>query len=182
MISLADHWYLPVTETIRGLKIGVTNLPSQALIEVAEGATVDARTLRDAAHDYSQRVRGTYAPQLAALAFFATGRPAAMRGYFPLLRALEPAAIADFEARTTAAARQLDLRLFDESQHGAVREVELPRDAAYVVAGQIAEVFYFRQDILERLLAARTRIWLYTTWAAYQAHGGAGGGCYNPGI
>ena len=182
MIRLADHWYQPVTETISGLKIGATNLSSQALVKDDEGAVVDGRALRDAAHDYRQRVRGTYAPQLAALMFFATSRPAAMRGYFPLLRALEPAAIDDFEARTTAAARQLDLRLFDENQRGAVREVDLPRDAAYLVAGQIVEVFYFRQDILERLLAARTRIWLYATGAAYQAHGGVGGGCYSPGI
>jgi len=182
MIRLADHWYQPVTETISGLKIGATNLSSQALVKDDEGAVVDGRALRDAVHDYRQRVRGTYAPQLAALMFFATSRPAAMRGYFPLLRALEPAAIDDFEARTTAAARQLDLRLFDENQRGAVREVDLPRDAAYLVAGQIVEVFYFRQDILERLLAARTRIWLYATGAAYQAHGGVGGGCYSPGI
>src|SRR4029079_7107792 len=131
---------------------------------------------------YRQIVRNTYTPSLAAVAFFVTGRPAAMRGYFPLLKALAPDGIADFEARTVAAARQFDLRLFDEEQGGGVREIGLPRDAAYLAAGQIVEMFFFRPDILERLLAARARIVFYTTGAAFQAHGGAAGGCYNPEI
>jgi hypothetical protein len=105
-----------------------------------------------------------------------------MRGYFPLLRALDAAGLAGFETQTAAAAGRLDLRLFDEDDGGDLRETSVPRDAAYLVAGQIVEIFFFRQDILDRLLAARTRVWLYLTWAAYQAHGGVGGGCYNPGV
>src|SRR5262249_849435 len=55
---------------------------------------------------------------------------------------------------------------------------ELPA-VAYMVAAHIAEVFFYRQDILERLLAAKCGVWLYTTQAAFAKDGGVAGGNFS---
>ncbi|HEU4322054.1 MAG TPA: zinc-dependent peptidase [Roseiflexaceae bacterium] len=182
MMLLSDHWYQPVGETDSGLMVGGTPLPDGSAVYGAGVGSVSAQTLRAVERDYRLLVRDNYPPQLAGLMLIASGRPAAMRGYFPLLRALGAAEQDRFEARAVEASQRLDLRLFDRGRWSGVSEVDLPADAAYLVAGQIVELFFFRDDILEQLLAARTRIWLYVDWEAYRFHGGVGGGCYSPQI
>lgn len=198
---MLDHgleWYAPVTEHRRGLLVGGRLLHDDDPVAIARpkgipedgapsspapsGAALAAAALRAAARDYAAAVRGQYAPPLAALVAFATGDPAPLRPCFPLARALDAAGRAGFDALVAEVARApgLDLRLFDEGWLGP-REVPAPADAALLVAGHLAELFYARRDLLGALLDARPRVWLYTTPRAFAAGGGVAGGCYSPG-
>jgi hypothetical protein len=48
------------------------------------------------------------------------------------------------------------------------------------VAGHIAELFFYRQDILDALLRTPRHIWFYTTPEAFAKDGGIAAGCFNP--
>lgn len=180
MLSFTDHWYNRVAQDAAGVKLGTMVLAEETPITDPVLGTMTGRTLLAMLETYPTHI--TPAPQLAALVYAATGESAAMRPYFPLLGTLDEAQSARFETQTIAATKRLDLALFEEDGHGGVRAGAVPRDAAYLVAGHIVEVFFFRPDILEHLLAAQARIWLYTNAQAYRAHGGISGGCYNPSI
>ena len=56
----------------------------------------------------------------------------------------------------------------------------MPPGIRQVVAGQIAEVFFHRGELLERFLATPRHIQLYATSKAFEQDGGAAGGDYNP--
>jgi hypothetical protein len=180
MLTFSDHWYHRVVKDAAGLRLGTAVLQDDTPITDPSFGTITGRTLKMMLEAYP--TQGATTPQLAALIYTATGDPSAMRGYFPLLRTLDATQSAQFATQTLTAANQLDLALFVEDQGGGLRAEVLPPDAAYLVAGHIVEVFFFRPDILDRLLAARARIWLYATTRAYQSHGGIAGGCYNPAI
>lgn len=183
MIDLDHHWYYPVTEAPGGLLVGQALLRTDDGLQGGEGVGyVTALSLRQGITEYQRRVRGSYRPQLAALTFRTTGRVRALRGYFPLLRTLSPAERDDFFALVSAIATSdgLDQRLYDEGSLGSLREVSLPGDAVYLVAGQLAEIFFYRRDLLARLLAGPRHIRLFTTAAAFLRGGGVAGGCYSP--
>lgn len=174
-------WHTPVAALARGLALGGAIFADDALIATPGGALA-AADLRDAARDYAAAVREQYRPPLAALVAFATGEPAALRPCFPLTRSLAAEELGAFDALVAEVARApgLDLRLFDEGWLGA-RERPLPGDAAFLVAGHLAELFFFRRDLLGALLDAGPRVWLYTTPRAFAAGGGVAGGCYSAG-
>jgi hypothetical protein len=96
-----------------------------------------------------------------------------------LLGTLDDAERQRFRAATSALAgnQQLDLRLYDD--RGQLPRSEIPSDVAYLVAGQIVEMFWARPDIFERLFSAPQRIWIYSTSQAYSRAGGVAGGCYD---
>src|SRR5690606_22781476 len=56
----------------------------------------------------------------------------------------------------------------------------LPLDSRAIIAGHLAELFFFREDILERLLSTTRHIRLYPTTRAFTQDGGVAGGDYNP--
>jgi hypothetical protein len=56
----------------------------------------------------------------------------------------------------------------------------MPPGIQQVVAGQIAEVFFHRGELLERFLSTARHIQLYTNSKAFEQDGGAAGGDYNP--
>jgi Glucose-regulated metallo-peptidase M90 len=183
MLDLDQYWHYPVSEAPGGLLVGQTLLRADDGVQGGAGVGyIAALSLRRGLTDYQRRVRGSYRPQLAALIFRNTGRVRALRGYFPLLRTLSTAERDDFFALVEAIATsdRLDPRLYDEGPLGSVRETPLPGDAAYLIAGQLAEIFFYRRDLLARLLAGPRHIRLFTTQAAFTTGGGVAGGCYRP--
>ena len=105
-----------------------------------------------------------------------------MNHYFPLARSFA----ADRHAETAfyrlvaeiAKHKSFDLRLIDAD--GKDHTAHLPPDAGFLVAGHIAEVFFFRRDLLEQFLSKRRGFLLYATPDAYKRDGGVAGGCYHP--
>jgi hypothetical protein len=57
----------------------------------------------------------------------------------------------------------------------------MPSGVRQLVAGQLAEVFFFRQDLLKQFLTTPRHIQLYTSPRAFEQDGGSAGGDYNPG-
>jgi hypothetical protein len=151
MLHLANTRHLPVTAAGRGIRAGDLHLPAGERLDCGpEIGTITGDDLGAALGEDTRRTRGGYRPQLAALVFFATGRPRALVGYFPLTRTLPAAEIDRLYQLVSDVAEHgnLDLRLIDEGG----QSIAIPADTAFMVAGQIAEIFFFRQDILERLV------------------------------
>jgi hypothetical protein len=182
MFYLDQYWYFPVAEVPGGLAIGHELLrPAMGIQGGAGVGFVSGLDLWSAVSEYQRRVRGLYRPQLAALMFRVTRRVQALRGYFPLLRTLNQSETADFfELVEAIAAQGLEIHLYDDGPLGSIREVPLLSDALHLIAGQIAEIFYYRLDLLERFVATPRRINLFLSQSAYQAAGGVSGGCYRP--
>lgn len=161
MIDYADRWY-------ERAPAGPVETPAGPL---------SARDLRLAGAEYFELVRGAFHPPLAALAAYLTGSPAALRPLFPLTKLLGGPELESFDELTLRLAQELDIRLIDAGWLG-LRELELPADAALAVAGHIAELLFYRRDLLDRLVAAAPLFLLYTTPQAFEAGGGVAGGCY----
>ncbi|MFN8505261.1 hypothetical protein [Kouleothrix sp.] len=180
MLDFADCFYQPVAAEARGARVGTTLLaPGDAVAGVPGAGALSGAALREALAEYARRSGGGYQPQLAALAFFIAGAPAALAGYFPLTTMLDAAGQAELYALAGALADHphFDLRLIGEGRREATHD--LPRDTRWIVAGQVAEIFFFRRDILARLLASPRPFRLYTTPRAFAEGGGVAGGCYN---
>lgn len=144
---------------------------------------IRARYLRDAVAEAQAGVdtltAGECRPQLAAQVYALTAQPRALDHYFPLARVLAPPERDAFDALVLALARhpQLEVRLFGPDC--ADQTAALPADARALVAGHLAETFFYRRDVLDRLLSAPRQVRLYTTRAAYAADGGVAGGSFH---
>jgi hypothetical protein len=129
------------------------------------------------------RIRGLTSdscyPQLAYHAFVITRHTSFMDGYFLITKSLSKDAHHQFHetVRKVMLHSGFEVQLLDK--HGANHIEKVPA-IAYLIAGQIVELFFFQRDILDKLLQGTIRIWLYTDQVAFNADGGAAGGCYNP--
>jgi hypothetical protein len=180
MPDFNQHCYQPVSAAWRGVQLGALALGANDLLDgLPGGGTLRGRELHAALAGYARASGGGYQPPLAALVFFITGEPAALDGCFPLLKALGASERADFYALAGAIAAHphFDLRL--RAERGQNVTATLPRDARWIVAGQVAEVFFRRRDLLARLFATPRPFWLYTSPRAFAEAGGVAGGCYN---
>lgn len=144
-------------------------------------------------------------PQLAYHLFAATHRPSYMEPYFPLMKHLDKDARKQFHKAITQILLHpgFDIQLLKVTPAASnVTEPENPTAPkfsfnylndyvlancirvipaiAYLVAGHIVELFFYRQDILDRLLNSSMHIWLYTDPDSFKVDGGVAGGCYNP--
>jgi hypothetical protein len=142
--------------------------------------TIETNELFTAIATHEQITMFTCQPQHAAYLFALTRKPRLMNHYFPITRALNHHDEADFHRLIATIARHpnFDLRLIGEGRKD--RTPELPPDAGYLVAGHIAEIFFYRQDLLNEFLSQRRGFFLYTTPQAFKDDGGVAGGCYNP--
>ncbi|MCA0455090.1 MAG: hypothetical protein LCI00_14040 [Chloroflexi bacterium] len=142
-------------------------------------------------------------PQLAFYIFALTQRPRYMESYFPLVKSLDKVQRRQFHETiqkvmlhegfdlqllgtpddppiATQAARLLRLQKIVQRERGQLFDHMLRFPAlGYLVAGHIVEVFFYRQDILDRLLRTGVHIWLYTDQAVFNVDGGVAGGCYD---
>lgn len=148
----------------------------------------------------------TCRPQLAFHIFALTQRPRYMETYFPLVKSLDKEQRRQFHEKVKSVmlhegfdlkllrkydhrspdvmhTRDLELKRVDDLYNGSdtqfVDHIRLLPALGYLVAGHIVEVYFYRQDILDRLLRTGVHIRLYTDAAAYKADGGVAGGCYD---
>jgi len=147
------------------------------------GAPVGAVAARDLARAVSAHTAlagGVCHPQLAALVFTAAGAERALDWYFPITAMLEADELADFyrliDALTLHPA--LDTRLIGEDRSDLT--AQMPADSRAIVVGHLAEVFFYRHDILDRLLSTPRHFRLYATPRAFAQDGGVAGGDYSP--
>ena len=103
-----------------------------------------------------------------------------MNRYFPITNVLDAQSEADFDRLIASIAqnRSFDIHLIAEKRND--RTTELPADTRNLVAGHIAEIFFYRRDLLDQFLSQPRGFFLYTTPQAYKDDGGVAGGCYNP--
>jgi hypothetical protein len=168
-----------VTSTPGGLELDSQPLPSDEILDF--GAPVGPVPVRDLARAVvaHTRLTGACHAQLAALAYTAGARRA-LDWYFPLTRALELDELAEFDRLVAELVRHpgLDVRLIGEGR--ADITAELPADSRAIVAGHLAEIFFYRRDILDRFLGTPRGFRLYATSQAFKADGGVAGGDFSP--
>jgi hypothetical protein len=109
-----------------------------------------------------------------------TENPRSLDPYFPIVKMLsEPQVDAFYQLiRQIAENPNFDIQLIGKDKTNLTDQI--PAAVLHLVAGHIAEVFFFRQDILARFLSSPRHFQLYTTPEAFQQDGGVSGGCYNP--
>jgi Mlc titration factor MtfA (ptsG expression regulator) len=168
-----------VTLAPAGLELGGRALSLEDTIDLgAPVGAVSAGELARAAAAHT-RLTGVCHAQLAALAY-AAGAPRALDWYFPLTSALEQDELAAFDRLVAEVLRHpgLDVRLIGAG--GVDLSAELPHDSHALVAGHLAEIFFYRHDILDRFLSTPRRFRLYATRQAFEQDGGVAGGDFNP--
>jgi hypothetical protein len=137
-------------------------------------------------YSYFSTTSNSWEVQLAALVFLATRNPYALNPYFPITNSLNKAELKGFCQLIQAIIRNqnFDLHLFAVHQGATYRKHadmtnDMPAHIVYLVAGHLAETFFYRRDILERLLSSPCRFWLYSTQDIFKRHGGQAGGNYD---
>lgn len=141
-------------------------LSVQALLQAAEGF---------------RRLVPDFPLQFGALAFTATGNPRALDFYFPITQMLTETEIPAFYGWVESIARHPNFNLQLIGEHRALMTHQMPSVIRQLVAGQLAEVFFVRRDILEQFLRTPRHFQLYASQRAFEGDGGAAGGDYNPG-
>jgi hypothetical protein len=117
-------------------------------------------------------------PQLAALVYDVTENATAMHHYFPILKTLGEGSRNEFFSLIQKILRnsRFHLEYWDVNQNVTAK---IPSSMKAIVAGHIAETFFYRQDILERFLASDRFINIYLNTSTYWSAGGVAGGCYD---
>lgn len=142
--------------------------------------TIQPQSVNEAYQQFEQLTNGQTHPQLAALNFDATGDVRALDHYFPIVKMLSESEIESFYQLIQAIAEHpnFDLQLIGSNKTDIT--AQLPKSVCWLVAGHLAEVFFFRQNILQRFLFTPRHFQLYSTLEAFHQDGGIRGGCYNP--
>ncbi len=137
-------------------------------------------SVEDARGQFERLTDKQFAPQPAALNFMVTENPRALDSYFPIVKMLSAPEVDAFYQLIWQIAEHpnFDIQLIGKDKTDLTDQ--LPTAALYLVAGHIAEIFFFRQNILARFLSSPRHFQLYTTLEAFQQDGGISGGCYNP--
>jgi hypothetical protein len=150
-------------------------------IDCGEIGPVSGRSLIEAGRRYDDLTNGNCHPQLAALVFDVTGDFRALDFYFPIVNSLkaEAATRQDFynAVRYIANHPGLDLRVYAENRQDVTNET--PPAVRHIVAGHLAEVFFYRRDIIERFFSQPRHFLIYTNRQAFNQDGGLAGGDYN---
>ena len=142
---------------------------------------VSVQAILDAAQQCLRLADDQCPLQLGVLVFAVTGKVRALDLYFPIVHMLTESEINSFYQLTQSIAghSHFDLRLIGERRLDLTSQ--MPRGIRQVLAGQIAEVFFYRRELLERFLTTPRHIQLYVSPQAFEQDGGVSGGDYNPG-
>lgn len=161
--------------------LGGRQLFSSDSVTLGDLPAISAVELAGAAERYrhSRSWHEIITPQLAAVVYDITTDDEALSHYFPLLKSLTAESRQDFFKlrREVAAHPHLKLEFWDVQ--GQVTAIA-PSSMRQIVAGYIAETFFYRPDILNRFLETDRFINIYLNSKAYQKAGGVSGGCYDP--
>jgi Mlc titration factor MtfA (ptsG expression regulator) len=142
---------------------------------------VPAQSILQALNEFTQLASRQCDPQFAALVFNATNNFRALDWYFPITNMLTAPELDSFYGlvQRIAAHPNFDLRLIGENKSDLTDR--MPSSVRHLVAGQLAEVFFHKQNILERFLSTPRHFQLYVTPRAFEQDGGVSGGDYHPG-
>jgi hypothetical protein len=141
---------------------------------------VSVQSIREAAEQFIQLTNDECPVQLGILVFAATRKSRALDFYFPITQMLDEVEIQRLAEvmQSIAWHPNFDLQLIGEKRLKLT--AQMPSGIREIVAGQIAEVFFYRKELLEHFLATPRRIQLYVSARAFQQDGGLAGGDYNP--
>jgi hypothetical protein len=170
----------PVRVHGQHLEIGDTRFRFDDLLDLDDSlGVVSIQSILHAAEQMVRLTQDQCPLQVGALVFNVTGKYRALDLYFPITQMLTEPEIGDFYKLTQSIAQHphFDLQLIGEQR--ADLTAQMPRGIRQVVAGQIAEVFFYRRELLERFLATPRHIQLYVSPQAFQQDGGVSGGDYN---
>jgi hypothetical protein len=181
-ISFAQIRNQPVRIQGQSLEVGQTGFrfDDRLSLDASLGA-VSIQAIRHAAENLFRLTRDDCPVQLSILAFTATARHRALDFYFPITQMLTGPEIVRFYDLTEHIARHphFDLRLLGEDRRDLTSQ--MPPAIRRIAAGQLAEVFFQRTELLEGFLAGPRHIRLYTSQRAFEQDGGISGGDYNAG-
>lgn len=151
-------------------------------LDFGERGSVLAGQVASSASHYQQLTNGSSRPQLAALLFISSGNPFALDFYFPITGQLAPQSRQNFYlmVREIISQPTFDMRVIGPNRTDVTSQVFY--DVPYLVAGQLAETFFGRPDILRVFLSQPRHFRLYTDGNAFAQDGGLAGGDYNSGI
>ena len=134
----------------------------------------------EALQRYEQLTDRQCQPQPAALNFDLSGDVQSLNHYFPIVKMLSASEINAFHQLVQHIAQHPNFNIKLIGKDRADITDKLPNSARHLVAGHIAEIFFFRQNMLARFLHTPRHFQLYTTPEAFKQDGGIAGGCYNP--
>jgi Mlc titration factor MtfA (ptsG expression regulator) len=177
-----DFYHKPVTfaPDRKLLQMGTLTIFQEEILDFgASIGTVKAQALGEAAWKIHTITVGSCQPQLATLVFTVLRRTQALNTYFPLTNILSHAEQQDFYRLASHIMKQSGFNVQLIGEHGANLTDKMV-EVAFFVACHIAEIFFYRRDILERLLKTNFQVRLYTTASAFKYEGGAAGGNYSP--
>lgn len=118
-------------------------------------------------------------PQLASVIYDMTGASSAMSMYFPMTNMLNADDTKRFYETIHATVRNpnFDLHIWDHDLNDITDTA--PPSIAFIIAGHIVEIMYFRRDFLYQFLRGQRVFNLYLSDIAYINDGGVSGGCYD---
>jgi hypothetical protein len=165
----------------RALAIGDLRLePGDALDCGAPLGTVAVADLLATLLAFDDLTGGSCPTPLDAGLYRLTGATSLLERYFPVVLSLDSAGRAAFYQQVLRVGLHPGLDLHLQGEDGRDHSQHVPADARALVAGQLVELFLYRPELLEAILAAPRHIWLYTTPRAFVQDGGVAGGDYDP--
>jgi hypothetical protein len=185
-LDFTHTWYKPVQLVVNtgDIEIGEMRLTHESMIDLGdEFGQIPVSALADEAFRRArltnQSTNNVWQPQLAAYVFTLLRKPQAMNGHFPITQALDKDQRLNFYKLAIEIAQKLtfDIRIIGERRVDYTRL--MPPDVGFLIAGHLAEIFFFRTDILDSFFKTPKRFWLYITRQAYSDHGGVAGGMFN---
>jgi hypothetical protein len=138
------------------------------------------KSREEARERFDQLTGGRWSPQLESLDFDATGNPAFLNRYFPIVNMLDETSIESFHdlIRYVADHPNFEVQLFGANKTNVTHR--MPNSIRWLAAGHLAETFFHRRDILERFLHTPRHFHFYIDEDAFRDDGGVKGGNFSP--
>jgi len=152
----------------------------EQMLDCGEVGLVSLARIADAAQYYLRLTNHSQRPQLAALVCAATADLRALSFYFPITNRLDEEERPAFFRFMDSIVRHPNFRVRAFGEREANVTDQLLLDLPGMIAGHLAEAFFYRPDILDRFMSSPRNFWLYTNQQTFEAGGGLAGGDYHP--
>ncbi|MEI6043921.1 MAG: hypothetical protein WCS37_05970 [Chloroflexota bacterium] len=162
------------------VQIGEWSGDLNEVIICGEVGPVSLATLAEVARHYLRLTNQSLRPPLASLVCAATGDLRALEFFFPISTVLDEEERPAFFRFLASIIQHPNFRLRVIGSETTDVTTQIYTDIPGIVAGHLAEIFFYRPDLLDRFLSSPRNFWLYTNQQAFEAGGGLAGGDYNP--